>query len=363
MYYKQISITTLALLLLSVGLKAQLFERSKRYNESFAVSPTTQLSINNKYGNIHLVEWEKDSVRIEVEVQVSDPKPQRVDKLFSAIDVVFTHSPYYVNANTTFTGSGSLWNELSDMTKTVINTGNAASIHYTVYLPAYLKVKIDNRFGNIYTTDHQNNSEFRLSNGNLQANHLGGRSLVVLSFGNASINEIDDGRTELNYSEMDLGKAGKLSLTGSSSTIQITQVQQLTLDSKRDKLTIEQVNSLSGTSSFSRLIIRKLNADCMLNTSYGSLQLMETGEETGFLQLKSDYTVTNIYVHPSTDAEVEVTLARKARVNLPPGINAIENAAASPNDTQFYKGKMGKGGRTGCKFDVSGGEFNLFIKH
>lgn len=364
MLCKRIIISILLITGINFSLQAQMFERSKHFDKSFAVSKTTQLTITNKYGNIHLVEWNKDSVRFEVELRVADPKPQRVDKLFSEIDVVFNNSPYYVNATTTFSGSGSLWNELSDMTKTVMNTGNAASIQYTVYLPSYLKVKIDNRFGNIYTTDHQNNTEFRLSNGSLQANNLGGRSQIVIEFGNASINHIDDGRIELNYSEMDLATAEKLSLTGRSSTVEIADVKQINLDSRRDKITIEKLSSISGSTSFSRLTIKELNTDCMLTSSYGSLQLLEPSSELGFLQLKSDFTVTNIYAQPSTDAEVEVTSARNAKINMPPSMSDVEkqNLTTQP-EAQFFKGKLGKGSRSNWKFDVSGGELNIFIKH
>ena len=364
MLCKKIIISILLFTGINCSLQAQLFERSKHFDKSFAVSKTTQLTVTNKYGNIHLVEWNKDSVRFEVELRVADPKPQRVDKLFSEIDVVFNSSPYYVNATTTFSGSGSLWNELSDMTKTVMNTGNAASIQYTIYLPNYLKVKIDNRFGNIYTTDHQNNTEFRLSNGTLQANNLGGRTQILIEFGTASINQIDDGRIELNYSEMDLAKAEKLSLTGRSSTVEIADLKQLNLDSRRDKITIERLSSLTGSTSFSRLTIKELNTDCMLTSSYGSLQLLEPSPELGFLQLKSDFTVTNIYAQPSTDAEVEITSARNAKINMPPSMSDVEkqNLSTQP-EAQFFKGKMGKGSRSNWKFDVSGGELNIFIKH
>jgi hypothetical protein len=343
--------------------KAQLIEKTKSFNKTFPVSKTTELTVTNKYGNIHLIQWQSDSVRFEVSVRVADPKDARVEKLFNEIDVVFTHSPYYVNATTTFAGANKLWSELSDMTKSVMNSGSAASINYTIYLPGYLRVKIDNRFGNIYTTDHSNTAEFRVSNGTLQANNLTGKSSIMIEFGNANINHIEDGGIELNYSEIDLATAKSINLTGRSSTVQLGDVEQITLDSRRDKIIINNVNSITGETSFSRLTINQLHTDFMVKSEYGTVQFMKMSSEIKYLQLNAAYTLTNIYANPSINGEIEANFSKKTKIVYPPAMTNVENLQISiENDKQLFKGRLGKGIGSEFKFNLTGGELNIYMK-
>jgi hypothetical protein len=343
--------------------QAQLIEKTKSFNKTFPVSKTSELTVTNKYGNIHLIQWQSDSVRFEVSVRVADPKDVRVEKLFNEIDVVFTHSPYYVNATTTFASASKLWSELSDMTKSVMNSGSAATINYTVYLPDYLRVKIDNRFGNIYTTDHNNNAEFRVSNGTLQANNLTGKSIIMIEFGNANINQVDDGRIELNYSEIDLATGKSINLIGRSSTVQLGDIEQINLDSRRDKIIVNNVNSITGETSFSRLTINQLHTDFMVKSEYGTVQFMKMSSEINYLQLNAAYTVTNLYTNPSINAGVEATFTKKTKIVYPPSMTNIENQQISlQDDTNLFKGHLGNGVGSEFKFNLTGGELNIYMK-
>ncbi|NOU46473.1 MAG: hypothetical protein HOO86_05345 [Bacteroidales bacterium] len=343
--------------------QAQLIEKTKSYNKTFPVSKTTELTVTNKYGNIHLMQWPKDSVKFEVQVRVADLKDYRVEKLFNEIDVDFNHSPYYVNATTTFAGSNKLWSELSDMTKSVMNSGSATTINYTIYLPDYIRVNIDNRFGNIYTTDHKNNSEFHLSNGTLQANDLHGKCSIKIEFGNVNINYIEEGRIELNYSEIDLATGKNINLIGRSSTAQLGDIEQLNLDSRRDKITVNTVKSITGETSFSRLTVNHLQTDFMVKSEYGTIQFMKMSPEIKYLQLNAAYTVTNLYANPSINADVEATFSKKTKIVYPPAMINIERQQINlQEDTNLFKGRLGNGNAGEFKFNLTGGELNIYMK-
>ena len=51
----------------------QVYERNRSEIKSWKVYPQTSLEIVNKYGNINLFNWTKDSVRIEIKAQVIVP--------------------------------------------------------------------------------------------------------------------------------------------------------------------------------------------------------------------------------------------------------------------------------------------------
>ena len=71
MRYKTIFFLSVYVFLWPVLLNAQPYERSKEETRSFKVYKQTTLEIYNKYGNIHLFPWEKDSVKIKIELNNS----------------------------------------------------------------------------------------------------------------------------------------------------------------------------------------------------------------------------------------------------------------------------------------------------
>ena len=86
MKYKSVLFLSVIVLLLPVLLSAQPYERSRQETHTFKVYKQTTLEVYNKYGNIHLFPWEKDSVKIRIELNVKANKQNKVDKIFEYID-------------------------------------------------------------------------------------------------------------------------------------------------------------------------------------------------------------------------------------------------------------------------------------
>ena len=355
----KLSLIILAIFL-PIAMQAQTYEMSKRFERSFKLTKTTEINISNKYGNVHLLQWEKDSVRFEVEVNIRSSKEGRVEKLYSEIDVQFSQSPYYANAVSSFAGSGKLWTEISDVTKSVLNAGNEAEINYTVYVPEWAIVKVENRFGNIYATDLASGSEIKLSNGTLQANHLKGKSRLTIAFGNAIIERVDDAMFDFNYAELELQNASKMKFTGKASTAHVGEVSHLQLDSRRDKITVDQLQSLSGTSSFSRLDIGELRSDLLLQTNYGNVKLEQMGDDMQFLQLNASFTSIQLFMTKEQSAGLEIQFSKKAKLSYPQAFKVKEEQkGATESDPSLLKGNIGPGQGAHLKFNLTGGELNI----
>ncbi len=60
------SLTMLLTLLFGYNMIGQTVEKSRTVTETFKVEPGTEIEIINKYGNIHLIPWEKDSVQFTI---------------------------------------------------------------------------------------------------------------------------------------------------------------------------------------------------------------------------------------------------------------------------------------------------------
>lgn len=302
----QISLVLLAVLWSLAG-QAQVYERSKQESRTFKAYESTSLEIYNKYGNINLLTWDKDSVRIEIKLEVKASKESKADKIFDYIDFEFSGSKYYIIARTTFKqNQGSFWTGVSDLANSMFSGNNGARIDYTVYMPAGMNVKLENKFGNIYCTDHSGKFIVNLSNGDFKANNLTGKAELDLSFGNAGINLLESGKVKGSYLEMDLASALEIFIESKSSTFSIGEVSMLKLNSRRDKFFIDQASSVTGVTSFSYITLTSILNYIQLTSEYGEVNVK--GINPGFKQigLDSKYTDVNLQLSALVNCKVDI---------------------------------------------------------
>jgi len=273
----------------------QTIEKSRTVTKVFEVQPDTEIEIINKYGNIHLIPWEKDSVKFEIELLVRGTKESKVDKSFDYIEFDFKTSKYYIIAQTLFAGKSSFWSDVSDLTGAIFNSSTKTKIDYTVYFPDDIKLKVINKYGNIYTTDHHGELEIELSNGDLKAHHLSGRTKLTHEFGDANIKQIDDGELNISYGELNLENAENLTIESKSSKFYIDDVMDLEINSRRDKFYLKTVGHVYGHTNFSLVEIDELTQKFSLTTKYGDVDVKSFSDEVE--SFKIDASDADITLH------------------------------------------------------------------
>jgi len=308
------SLATLFILFFGFKIRAQTIEKSRTVKESFLVGPDVEIEIANKYGSIHLIPWEYDSVRFEIGIMVKGTKQTRVDKSFDFIEIDFKTSKYYVIAQTLFAGKSSFWSDVSDLTGAIFNSSTKTKIDYTVYFPANAKLKVMNKYGNIYTTDHYGPIEIDLSNGDLKAHHLAGKTTIKTEFANADIEKIDHGQMNINYGELHLEKGGQIDIESKSSRLYVTDVDQLNLNSKRDKFYINEITDISGTTYFSTVDVDQLNAKLDLITKYGDINIKSFADEMDSFELKTDDTDITLHFPDEKHYKMDIMVNDQTKV-------------------------------------------------
>jgi hypothetical protein len=164
------------------------------------------------------------------------------------------------------------------------------TINYTVRVPAYLSLKIENKFGDIYLDDHQGNVNLILSYGDLKANRLNGRSEIKLTSGDGEINYLKEGQITLSYGNLHIRESGKLVTQTQSSVITIDRLGSLKMNSRRDKLFLNDLDYLNGESYFSNINIGALHNEISLNSRYGNLTINDIQRSFVLVNLSSELT-------------------------------------------------------------------------
>ena len=81
---------------------AQTFTEKKNAQRVFQAGPETTIEVDNKYGKIHVVSWQKDSVKFLAELVVSSSNLARLQKIKNNIRFNFQSSAWYITATTRF---------------------------------------------------------------------------------------------------------------------------------------------------------------------------------------------------------------------------------------------------------------------
>jgi DUF4097 and DUF4098 domain-containing protein YvlB len=303
-----------ACLAFSFPLAGQTYENSRSVREAFRIAPNAEVQVINKYGDIHLVPWEKDSVVFEIDLSVTSTKQSKVDKIFDYIDFDFKTTAYYVIAQTVFEGQDNIWSEMADVASTIFSSGTSTRIDYTVYFPANNDIRIENKFGNIYTTDHNGKADITLSNGDMKGHTFNGPTRLKIEFGNVTIEKIINANISLGYAELNLEEAGEISFESRSSKIYLTHCDKLHIDSRRDRFYIKSVGEVTGDAFFSYLNLDKISSKINLKTNYGDVKVLDISESFTRMDFSSQYTDINLYLDEDHFFEIEITRDDKSQV-------------------------------------------------
>lgn len=343
-------------------LHAQQYEKSQEESRAFPLGAETTIQVINKYGNIHVLPWDKDSVRFDISIRVESGKQSKVEKTFENISVEFTESMYYVIAQTVFGNQKSaFWADVTDLANSMLSNSTAAQIDYTIYVPVENELNIDNKFGNIYMTDHEGKVVIKISNGDFRGGSFNQLELDH-GFGNVILDNMRSGSLDLSYSELKLKKAGEIRISSKSSKANISVFNNIRINSRRDTYYFDKAGMINGESSFSYFTINNLQGDLILNTNYGSLSIDNFGKGISMLNTVSSNTDITALYHSGFSYFLEVYYDQKTRMIYPQtspifGIEEIDKDAGQ----YLLSGHAGSNAESipRLKFSLKGGSYNL----
>jgi DUF4097 and DUF4098 domain-containing protein YvlB len=362
-FYCKILLALLAIgLLPGTGVLAQQYEKSRSLVQSYPTTDETSVQIINKYGNIHILPWEEDSIRFEINIKVEANKQSKADKTYDNIDIEFSETSYYVIAQTIFGNKkNAFWADVSDFTSSMLNTGANAQIDYTVYIPSHLELSIELKFGSIYMTDHHGKTTVFVSNGDFRGGSFNDLDLDH-SFGNVVIDSIQSGSLSLGYTELRLKHAGDIRITSKSSKPEIGSFNSIRLNSKRDTYFFEEAGAINGETSFSYLTIETLNGNLNLETNYGNLTIGDYGKEFNLMNLNGNYTDVNLVCGDNPGYSFEAYYNHKTKMIYPNEIGSFENKELDSDKGEYLlSGQCGRKeeGAPRIKITMNGGSINL----
>ena len=292
-----------------IGLTANAqFTETREFVKRFKIQPETRIDITNKYGKIELNTWKKDSVVIRFKMEINEKKPIKLEKTLDNLHFDISNSQHYLIVKTQIDKSRSqIENEFMKFKETILQTSGSIRIDMMVWLPEDHELRMENKFGDIIMGDYLGETQIDLSNGKLRAGELPKRAILNLSFADATVGNLPNGRIVSNYSDIQLKNSGTVRFESKSSTIEIMNSDDLSIDSRRDKFRIRIAGKLDATGNFSQFRISELKDKANFRLSYGSLEMEKIFNEFSSIYIEGRSTDVNLYFNPEAKFNYEIT--------------------------------------------------------
>jgi hypothetical protein len=318
----------LILCLQVAGAYAQQPEFSRHISRSYPVDNTITVDVYNKYGKIHVITWNKDSVKFDIDLRIRAKDKQKLEKMKQELDFDFTQGQSYLKAETKFGDDNSdVFKDLVDIAGSYFSSSNSVLINYTITIPLNASLKVENKFGDVYLDDLNGSVNLNLSYGDLRSGRLNDYAVIKLTSGDGDITFMKTGELFVSYGNMHIKEAGNLTAQTRSSNITIEKSSNLKFDSRRDKLFLNVISSLSGESYFSAVNIGALTDNINFSGRYGDIFVD---------QIRKSFTLINI-TSALTDLSLgfEKPLAFRFEMNHPQDMVFVYPDAGSSLTTRL----------------------------
>lgn len=273
-------------------------ERIKNYSKSYSVSGNDKLALDNKYGRVNINTWNKNEVKVDVQIKVGASDDETAQKLIDAISISDSKDGNTVSFRTNFGyGNSSIWNLFNNM-----NDRHRAEVNYTVYMPSTMSLDLRNRYGSSSLPN------------------LSGKVTIDNAYGSLVARALTNSSNEFNFHYCE---------------VNIEEVKGCDLNLSYGSLKLGTVGRLEANVNYAPIDIEKLNNSGTINAKYGGgVKIGEISKALKSLDIDSKYSSVNIGLRGDENFDFDVTV-KYGSFNFDE--NRLKITSKSPDDSRGYR--------------------------
>ncbi len=176
-------------------------EKRKTYSKSYELSATDKISINNQFGEVRIITWDKSEVKVDVTIIGKANSEERAQEILDRISIEDGKSSSGVFFKTNMKNNNNWDNKKGDKGK---NQG--MEINYEVHMPAKSPLDLENQFGKTFVPDLSGPVEITQKFGELTAGNLPNIKELDVEFGSAEIESIANCKVTVKFSKAEIKK-------------------------------------------------------------------------------------------------------------------------------------------------------------
>lgn len=271
--------------------------KEKKIHKEFNVNANAGLKIDNSYGNVTIVTWNQNKTVIDVVIKTNGDNEDKVSEKLNGITVDFSGNGSKISATTRFGANKARWNDWFGSN----NNKVSIEVSYTIKLPITNSVTIDNDYGTVTIDKLEGNAVINCDYGQLIIGELRAKnnSLNFDHTRNSTIQFIESGTINADYSGVTVEKAGDLKINSDHSTTEIGDVNTLNYNTDYGKISIEKAGTLQGKGDHISHKIGTVRTAANINSDYGAISIERIEATCKDVTLRSSYSGIKLGLAPT----------------------------------------------------------------
>jgi hypothetical protein len=334
----------------------------RSFTKSLPLSKDARMEVINKYGDIHITSWKKDTVYIKAEIEAFAPNHSKLQKMLDGIEINIIGSGSLIRAETEFGREITvLLESFKGITGKIIDYDSRVQINYYINIPDYVDINIENQFGDISMENNTGIISVTLSKGNFEAKSLNRISSLSLDFGDAEIGSVKSGKINTTFSKIIIRQSNDLSINSTSTRFDLVKAEKVNVESRRDKFYIGDISGISGISYFTDYKIEILTGNTDLDLKYGSFDVARVDDRFEKITLNSDYSDITADFDASASFDFDIRHTNAFVVLPDKNIKSEKEALNEDKKEYLITGEIGNNpGSRKVKIDAKRG--NIYFK-
>ncbi len=328
-HYKKLLLFLMAIVL-NFSLHAQ-NKISKKIEKTFPMTNSGKLYLENNYGDISVQGWNKESLVIKMEIEVTHKKSENAKNLIDRIGTSINENKDYIIFKTAIAEKSTgffakYWNKATPFDYDKSNL----KINYKVFLPKNAELDITNKFGDIIVEDWTGKFKTDIQHGDLWLNGNLNFVDITMKYGKIKAETINYGNVRVKNGKFIVENSEDLRVNSSGSTLNLETINALELYSNKDEIKIDVVNKIKGSMKFTTIDINSLKKETNLDLKIADLVIKEIITTKPFIKLNQESSEININVE-NTSLKFNATL-EEGLLRLPKSFNNVTSNVIDKGD-------------------------------
>jgi hypothetical protein len=274
--------------------------KQKNIKKAFIVNADAGINITNSYGTVFVTTWDEDKIELDVVIKVSGDNENWVNQRLNDITIDIIGLKSLITAKT----------QIKKNNYHSKGRNNSFEINYIIKIPKNGGVTIDNKYGNISTTDLNAPTNILCKYGKITMGRLNSNknNITIEYCSNSSIAYLKNGYITGRYSGLSIDALSKIDLISDYTDITIGEAGEVKYTSKYGTIKIKEVNALEGLGNYLTIKVGTLNNQLKLNTQYSSIDVGFVQAKANSLQINAEYTGIKVGFSPNYSFDFDVTL-------------------------------------------------------
>lgn len=258
--------------------------------KSYQVNENATLKVSNRFGNIDIITWDKNTIEFDILIRVSGNDDDKVEDRLERIDVDFSASNSIVSAITKIDKNKSNWWNWGKKMNLKIE------INYVIKIPITNSINIDNDFGRVNVDTLKGTAKISCDHGNITTKELmaDGNELNFDHTKDSYFEYIKSGKINADFSSYTVAKAKNLIINAdhTSSHIEVAENVEYNCDFK--SLVIDNVNNVTGNADHLTLRIGNIYKNASIKSDFGSIKIGKVASNAQNIEIDTEHAGINI---------------------------------------------------------------------